>query len=390
MSRIAQRIANYGTTIFTEINNLARAHNAVNLGQGKPDYDGPESMIQAATQAMLDGSGNQYAPGLGVPVLRERVAQFVNETYNLDIDAQSGVVVSVGASEGVFASILAVVNEGDEVILLEPFFDTYLPAVEWAGGTPVYVPMRPPNWQFDADELRQAFSEKTAAIVINTPHNPTGRVFNREELTVIAELCQEFDVVCIADEVYEHLTYDENEHIPMATLPNMFERTITVSSAAKTFSVTGWKVGWVYGHPDLITGVWRIRQNISFAVNHAGQYGVAHALTLGKPYYDELNAMYRAKRELLVSGLTQAGLKVSPTQGTFYIMADFTDLFDGDDIAFTRHLIESVGVACIPPSGFFSEPHKQFGQSHVRFSYCKKDDILIEANQRLAQLVQKG
>jgi N-succinyldiaminopimelate aminotransferase len=386
MPTYAKRVASYGTTIFSEINQLAQKHNAVNLGQGKPDFDGHPEMIRVASDAMLQGEANQYAPGMGVPALRQQVVNHAKRFYDLDVDVASEVMITVGASEGVFAAIMGTVNQGDEVILLEPYFDTYLPAIEWAGGTPVYVPMYPPEWRFDADELRKAFSEKTAAIIINTPHNPTGRVFDSEELALIAELCREFDAVCIADEVYEHLTYDDNQHTPIATLPNMYERTITVSSAAKTFSVTGWKVGWAYGHADLITGLWRVRQNVSFAVNHAGQFGVAHALGFSNDYYQDFRTMYDGKRQILLQALQDAGLKASQPEGTFYIMADFSDVFDGDDVAFTKHLIEQVGVACIPPSAFFSPAHKHLAHNHVRFSYCKNDAVLQEAAERFKKL----
>lgn len=386
MARYAKRVAHYGTTIFSEINDLAQKHQAINLGQGRPDFDGDASIIRAATEAMLDGRANQYAPGIGIAPLRQKVAEHTRDFYHLDVNPDSEVMITVGASEGMFAAIMGVVNEGDEVILLEPYFDIYLPAVEWAGGTPVYVPMHPPEWRFDVDALRAAFSEKTSAIVLNTPHNPTGRVLSREELEVIAALCHEYDVVCIADEVYEHLTFDGHQHIPIATLPGMFERTITVSSAAKTFSVTGWKVGWAFGHADLITGLWRIRQNVSFAVNHAGQYGVLHALGLDKSYYEDLRTLYLGKRQILWDALSQAGLRASQPEGTFFIMADFSDVFAGDDVAFTKHLIEQVGVACIPPSAFFSPQHRHLAQNHVRFAYCKDDDALYAAAERLAKL----
>lgn len=386
MPTYARRVAPFGTTIFAEINTLAQQHSAVNLGQGKPDFDGPASVIEEAVSAMLDGRANQYAAGYGLPELRERIAAHVGARYGMTIDPNAGVLVTNGASQGVYAAILGLVNEGDEVILLEPFFDTYLPAVLNAGGIPRYVPMRPPQWTFDPEELRQAFSERTGAIILNSPHNPTGRVFTQEEMTLIAELCQQHDVIVISDEVYEHLTYDDHKHIPMATLPNMFERTLTVSSAAKTFSFTGWKVGWVYGNPELVTGAWRIHQNIVYAVNHPSQYGIAHALTLGHDYYDGLNKLYDGKRKLLLDILQASGLKVSVPQGAFYIMADFSDLFEGDDVAFAKFLIQKIGVATIPPSSFFCPEHRHIGAKTVRFAFCKNDDVLHAAGERLRKL----
>jgi N-succinyldiaminopimelate aminotransferase len=374
------------TTVFSEINTLAAQHHAVNLGQGRPDFDGPQEIIAAASAALHSGHANQYPPGLGIPTLRHNVAQHVRQFYELDVDPETGVVITCGAAEGIFSAILAVVNPGDEVILIEPFFDTYLPAVEWAGGIPVYVPMRPPHWTFDPQALRAAFTPKTRAIILNTPHNPTGRVFTLDELQLIAELCQQYDVLVLADEVYEHLVYDTARHIPIATLPNMFERTLTVSSAAKTFSLTGWKIGWVYGHPELVTGVWRVHQNVTFALNHPGQVGIAHALTLGLDYYQDLQLLYTRKRDLLLEGLRAAGIRADAPQGSFFIMGDFSQVFAGDDVAFTKHLISEIGVACIPPSAFFSESHKNITRQHVRFAFCKNDEVLTQAVERLAKL----
>jgi N-succinyldiaminopimelate aminotransferase len=386
---MAQRVASLGTTIFSEINDLAAQHKAVNLGQGRPDFDGPRVVIDAAAAAMQDGRANQYPPGMGIAPLRQGVAAHVHDFYGIEVNSETGVIITSGAAEGVYSAIMAVVNPGDEVIMIEPFFDTYLPAVEWAGGVPVYVPMRPPSWTIDPSELRAAFTEKTRVIILNTPHNPTGRVLSQEELSLIAELCIEHDVMVISDEVYEHLTYDLAKHIPIATLPGMFERTLTVSSAAKTFSLTGWKIGWVYGPDPLITGVWRIHQNVTFALNHPGQYGVAEALNLDAEYYIALQQAYTQKRNLLLSGLQAAGLTAESPQGAFYIMADFSRVFEGDDTDFTRFLIREVGVACIPPSSFFSDPHKHITRSHVRFAYCKEDSVLERAVERLAKLQQR-
>jgi len=387
MPSISERVAGLQTTIFSEINQYAAQYDTVNLGQGKPDFDGPQSVLDAMCEAVLSGAANQYPPGYGIPQLRRRVAEHAGLQYNLNVDADNGVIVTSGASEGVFSAVMGVVNPRDEVILLEPYFDIYLPAVAWAGGVPVYVPLRPPQWKFDPDELRNAFSERTRAIILNTPHNPTGRVFSRQELTLIAELCREHDAIVISDEVYEHLTYGTAKHIPIATLPGMFERSLPVSSAAKTFSVTGWKVGWVYGHPDLITGVWRMHQNVTFAVNHPGQYGVAHGLSLGDSYFAEFRAMYAQKRQLLLQGLLDAGIKVNyEPEGAFYIMGDYSGIYEGDSLDFARWLIREYGVASIPPMSFFSQPHQHLGKGYVRFSYCKTDESLQNAVQRLCRL----
>jgi N-succinyldiaminopimelate aminotransferase len=386
MPAIARRVQPFGTTIFAEINALAARYNAVNLGQGRPDVDGPASIIEAAVAALTSGRGNQYPSGLGVIELREGIARHVRHFYGLEVDVEHGIVVTNGAAEGVYAAIQGIVNEGDEVILIEPFFDTYLPAVINAGGVPVYVPMRPPAWTFNPDELRAAFTGRTAAIVINSPHNPTGRVLTLEELQLIADLCEAHDVVVISDEVYEHLTYDEHRHVPITSLPGMFDRTLTVSSGAKTFSFTGWKVGWVYGPPDLITGVWRIHQNIVYAVNGPAQYGIAHALSFEDDYYQALRASYDKRRLQLLEALNASGLKASKPEGAFYIMADFSEVFDGDDRAFAEFLIREIGVAVIPPSSFFSDANRHIGSRSVRFSYCKEEKVIETAAERLMKL----
>lgn len=386
MPTIANRVAQFGTTIFTEINELALQHNALNLGQGRPDFDGPAEIIEAAVEAMRSGKANQYPPGIGPLATRTAVANHVSRFYNLEIDPAAGVIITPGATEAVFSSVLGLIDRGDEVILIEPFFDSYVPNVLWAGATPVYVPLHPPDWTFDPDELNAAFTTKTRAIILNTPHNPTGRVFTLDELTMIADLCKEHDVVVISDEVYEHLVFDNARHIPIASLPGMLERTVTISSFGKTFSFTGWKIGWVYGHPDLITGVSRAHQFMTFAANHPAMVAAAHALSLPGTYYEEFQAMYQTKRELMVQGLRNAGLKTRTPEGTYFIMADFSDVFDGDDIEFSRYLTSEIGVACIPPTFFYSTGHAHMASTQARFAFCKSDETLRQAGERLAAL----
>lgn len=387
MARIANRVAGFGTTIFTEINELALQHKAINLGQGRPDFDGPAEVIQAAANALLhNANANQYPPGAGTATLRKAIADHASRFYNLEIDPVKGALVTAGATEAIFSCILGTVDRGDEVILIEPYFDSYLPNLIFAGITPVYVPLHPPTWTFDPDELRAAFTSKTRAIILNTPQNPTGRVFTMEEMTLIADLCKEHDVTVISDEVYEHLIFENARHIPMATLPGMLERTLTVSSLGKTFSVTGWKIGWVYGAPELLEGVSRAHQFVTFSANHPAQIAAAHALSLPGTYFEEFQAMYTTKRDLLTSALKNAGMKVNAPEGTYFIMADFSDVFDGDDLEFARYLTSEIGVACIPPTGFFSTEHAHMAATQARFAFCKSDKLLQEAGERLARL----
>jgi N-succinyldiaminopimelate aminotransferase len=285
MPRIANRVRPFGNTIFTEMNQLAAQYNAINLGQGKPDFDGPSEIIEALTDAAHNGKHHQYAPGIGIPELRQGIANHAATHYGLNVDVNQGVMVTPGATEAIFAAVMGLVDAGDEVIIIEPFFDSYAPSVLMAGAKPVYVSLHAPDWTFDEDELRKAFNPHTRAIILNTPHNPTGRVFTHAELSLIAELCITYDVTVISDEVYEHLTFGEAKHIPIATLPEMFKRTVTIGSTGKSFGMTGWKVGWLYGDSALIKGVWQAHQFIAFTTNHPAQVAVAHAFTMGEDYY---------------------------------------------------------------------------------------------------------
>ncbi len=389
MPTFANRVSGFGTTIFTEINELAAQHNAVNLGQGRPDFDGPPEVIDALMRAAQEGARvNQYPPGAGSIHLRNAIALHAGRFYNLDVDPARGVLVTPGATEAVFASLLGLVDPGDEVIVIEPYFDSYVPGITMIGAVPVYVPLHPPNWTFDEQELRAAFSPKTRAIIVNSPQNPTGRVFTWDEQKRIADLCVEHDVVCISDEVYEHLVFDNARHIPMAAMPDMFERTVTVSSLGKTFSVTGWKIGWVYGAPELITGVGRAHQFVAFAANHPGQEAAVHALGLPGTYFEDFQAMYTAKRDLMMQALSLGGLKSAKPEGTYFVMADFSDVFDGDSVQFARYLTTDIGVACIPPGFFYCPEHAHLARTQARFAFCKSDDTLREAGERLAKLLR--
>lgn len=386
MPTYAQRVAPFGTTIFTEINQLAAQHNAVNLGQGRPDFDGPQEIIDAAVAALRSDSVNQYAPSPGLPALREGVARHAEVFYGITVDPESGVIVTAGATQGVFSAIMGLVDPGDEVIVIEPYYDSYVPGVQMAGGVPVYVPMHPPNWVFDENELRAAFNDNTRALILNTPNNPSGRVYNREELQLLADLCIQHDVIVISDEVYEHLFFEGHQHIAIASLPGMFERTVTIGSAGKTFGMTGWKIGWVYGAPELITGVWRSHQFVTFATNHPAQVATAYAFTLGSGYYEEYQALYSRKRDLVMQVIDAAGMSAMQPEGTYFIMGDFSAVFDGDDVQFCKHLIEEIGVATIPPSAFFSARHRHHAENHVRFAFCKSDETLERAAEKMRRL----
>jgi len=386
MPTSARRISTFGTTVFSEINMLAQQYHALNLGQGKPDFDTPSDIVTQLVQAAQAGLYNQYAPGPGTSSLRQTIAGHAARFYDLEIDPAKGVVVTSGATEGIFSAILGLVDPGDEVIVIEPFYDSYVPNILMANAIPVCVPLHPPTWTFDADELRSAFSKKTRALILNTPQNPSGRVFTRQELTMIAELCIEYDVTVIADEVYEHLIFAPAQHIPIATLPGMFERTVTVSSAGKLFSMTGWKIGWVYGSPDLVQGVLGAHQFVTFAVHHPSQEAITYALNLPDTYYEMFQAMYEKKRQLILNALDGAGLKSCVPEGTYFVMADYSGVFDGTPLEFTRYLTKDIGVACIPPESFYSLEHAHIGHGYVRFAFCKSDEMLQQAGERLAKL----
>ncbi len=388
MPGMARRVSEFGTTIFTEINVLARQHGAVNLGQGAPDFDGPPEVLAAAVDA-INGQMNQYPPGTGMPRVREAIALHAERFYGQKIDPATQVAVTSGATEAMFAAILGLSDPGDEIIVFEPVYDSYVPNMTMAGVMPRYVPLRPPDWAFDRDELKAAFNGHTRAIIINTPHNPTGKVYSREELTTIAALCQEHDVIAITDEVYEHILYDGAAHTPMATIPGMAERTLTISSLGKTFSVTGWKIGWALGAPALVDGLNRAHQWITFAVSSPLQAAAATALNLPSTYFEELQATYQGKRDFLMGALQGAGFKVLKPQGSYFIMVDWrgaVPLHVHNDIQFAQWLTTEVGVACIPPSAFYQDSDKHLARHLARFAVCKKDETLQAAVARLQKV----
>ncbi len=382
---LAQRIQNFGTTIFQEMTELANDHNAINLGQGFPDFPAPDFIKEAAQKAIADEI-NQYAPGNGRFSLRTALAHKYQDQYRLAYNPDTDIVITSGATEAIFAGILGLVNPGEEVILVEPYYDSYVPSVIMAGGVPRFLTLPAPDWQIDPDELEALFNDKTKLIIINTPHNPIGKVYSREELELVARLCQQYDVVAMTDEVYEHLVYDGLEHIPLATMPGMFERTITVSSMGKSFSTTGWKVGWAAAPAELVTAVFRTHQFITYSGAAPLQEASAIALELAAKnnYYADLLTMYQNKRDLLAKSLHEAGLHPIIPQGTYFTMVKIEDLDFANDVSFCRYLTTEIGVAAIPPSAFYHNPTD--GTGLTRFAFCKSDEVLQEAAERLRKL----
>ena len=380
-----RRLAEFGTTIFAEMSALALSTGSINLGQGFPDTDGPEEIREAAVRALRDGRGNQYPPGPGVPELRTAIAAHQERRYALPYDPDTEVLVTAGATEAIAAALLALVEPGDEVIAFEPYYDSYAACIAMAGGTRVPVTLRPDHasasFRLDVDELRDAVTDRTRLLLINTPHNPTGTVLTREELAFIAELAVERDLLVVTDEVYEHLVFDDAEHLPLATFPGMRERTVSIGSAGKTFSFTGWKVGWVTAAPGLVSAVRSAKQFLTYVASGPFQYAVAEALALPDTYFEAFRADMRAKRDVLAAGLTEAGFEVFRPAGTYFITTDIRPLGESDGFAFCRSLPERAGVVAIPNAVFYD--HREAGAPFVRFAFCKQTEVLEEAAKRL-------
>jgi N-succinyldiaminopimelate aminotransferase len=383
-----RRMDGMGTTIFAEMSALAAATGAINLGQGFPDTDGPESVREAAVRALRDGRGNQYPPGPGVPELRTAIADHQARRYGLSLDPDTEVLVTAGATEAIAAALLALVEPGDEVIALEPYYDSYAASIALAGGVRVPVTLRPADGRFrlDLDELRAAVTPRTRLLLINTPHNPTGTVLDRAELAEIAALAVERDLLVLTDEVYEHLVFPDADggHLPLAAFPGMRERTLTISSAGKTFSFTGWKVGWITGAPALVTAVRTVKQFLTYVSAGPFQYAVAEALALPDDYFDGLRADLLAKRDLLADGLAEAGFTVYRPAGTYFVTTDVRPLGESDGHAFCRSLPARAGVVAVPNSVFYDD--RAAGAPFVRFAFCKRVEVLTEAIGRLKGL----
>jgi len=369
-----------GTTIFTVMSALAVQHGSINLGQGFPDTDGPADVVKAASDALFDGR-NQYPPLTGVPELRQAVAAANLRFYGLEVDPASEVVVTSGATEAITATLMALLDPGDEVVVIEPVYDTYLPVIRMLGAIPRIVRLNPPKWELPRAELAAAFGPKTKAIMLNTPMNPTGKVFTAAELAFVADLLQKHDAYAVCDEVYEHLTYDGWRHIPLMTLPGLRERCMRIGSAGKTFSLTGWKVGYVTAPRALAGLAAKAHQNLTFTTAPNLQRAVAVGLAKDDSYFATLASDLAAKRDRLSEGLAGIGLNVLPAMGSYFVTADFAPLgFTGDDVAFCRHITEQARVTAIPVSAFYEA---EAPRHYARFAFCKRDEVLDEAVARL-------
>jgi N-succinyldiaminopimelate aminotransferase len=379
---LVPRMAEHATSIFGEMSALAAQTGAINLGQGFPDTDGPEALKAAATAAIRDGRGNQYPPVHGIPALREAIAEHQQRFYGLTVDAGTEVVVTTGASEAIQSALLALVDEGDEVIVFEPWFDIYAAGISLARGRRVGVPLVGPDLRPDLVALRAAITDRTRLILLNSPHNPSGIVFTPEELAEIARIAIDADLLVLSDEAYEHLWFDHHRHIPISTLPGMWERTVTVGSGGKTFSFTGWKVGWATGPTDLIGAVRVVRQHLSYVSGGPFQWAVADGLALPDEYYEGFRLDLAAKRDLLSEGLSQIGMRVLPTQGTYFVTTDVLSLGFADGLEFCRELPQRCGVVAIPVQVFCDD--ESIGAPYVRWAFCKRQDVLADALGRLA------
>jgi aminotransferase len=379
----SDRTANFTESVIREMTRLAIRHGAVNLAQGFPDFAAPVDLKEAAIRA-IEADHNQYSITWGAKFFRDAIVSKYLRTYGLEVDPEREITVTCGATEGMAASLLATTNPGDEVIVFEPFYESYHPDTLLCGAERKLVRLYAPDWRFDPDELRRAFSSKTKAIIVNTPHNPTGKVFTHAELTTIAELCQEFDTIAITDEIYEHIIYDGHRHIPLITLPGMRDRTILVNSLSKTFSVTGWRVGWAIAAPELTTTVRKVHDFLTVNAATPLQYAGAMALNEQQDYFNNLSEVYAGRRQAALDMLAGAGFRCYVPDGAYYIMTDISAFGAADDSSFARHVVEHIGVAGVPGSSFYF--NRVSGSSQMRFCFCKNYETLALAGSKLAAL----
>jgi len=382
---LVPRMEPYATSIFGEMSGLALETGSINLGQGFPDTDGPEEVSLVARAAVAEGRGNQYPPVHGLPDLRAAIAEHQARFYGLVLDPATDIVVTTGASEAIQSALLALCDTGDEVVVFEPWFDIYAAGIALAGATRVSVPLRPPAFRPDIDALRAAITDRTRLLLLNSPHNPTGVVFTAEELREIADLAIERDLIVVSDEAYEHLWYDGHPHVPIATLPGMAERTVTIGSAGKSFSFTGWKVGWACGPADLIRAVRAVRQHLSYVSGGPFQYAIAHALRMPDTYFEDFRHGLQQQRDILTTGLRELGFQAVDSEGTYFLTTDLGPLSDYPDaLAAARDLPHRAGVVAIPLQVFCD--HAGVGERSLRWAYCKRPEVLREALDRLAAL----
>jgi aspartate/methionine/tyrosine aminotransferase len=385
--RASAKASRFTESVIREMTRLANLHGAVNLSQGFPDFAAPEEIKEAARRAIA-ADVNQYAITWGARSLREAIAAKFQRLYGLPVDPERELTVTCGSTEAMIAALLAVLDPGDEVVVFEPFYENYGPDAILSGAVPRFVKLRPPDWSFDPAELASAFGSRTRAIIINTPNNPTGKVFTRAELLTIADQCLRHDVVAVTDEIYEHILYDGADHVPMATLPGMAERTVTINGMSKTYSVTGWRVGWAIAAPVLTDAIRKVHDFLTVGAAAPLQEAGAVALAMPASYYSALAEAYARRRERLLGILGKAGFRLYRPRGAYYIMTQIEGLGWDDDVAFARHLVQEVGVAVVPGSSFYNDPAD--GRRQVRFAFCKKDATLDEAERRLARLAPRS
>ncbi|MCI0665452.1 MAG: aminotransferase class I/II-fold pyridoxal phosphate-dependent enzyme [Acidobacteria bacterium] len=386
-NRVSRKASSFTESVIREMTRQAALYGAINLSQGYPDFPAPQDIKRAAIEA-IEADINQYAITWGAKRFRDAIAAKTKWYLGLDIDPEREIVVTCGSTEAMFAAMMAVIDPGEEVIVFEPYYENYGPDAILSDAVPRYVTLQPPDWKFDPEELRSAFNEKTKAIIINTPHNPTGKVFTREELRFIADLCIEHDVLALTDEIYEHIWYPDPsrgcEHVAMATLDGMRERTVTINSLSKTYSVTGWRVGFAIAAPDLIQGIRQVHDFLTVGAAAPLQEAGVYALSLALSYYEKLQQDYQKRRDYLLGVLEEVGFKCYKPDGAYYIMTGIADFGFEDDVKFTEHLIREIGVAVVPGSSFYRRPDS--GAQQVRFCFCKRDETLKAAAERLQKL----